>query len=268
MRKDIRPDHLKKYSEPAENPDFSLPEAIQIDVQRLDSLSTDVPEQRLPFPQDMSPEHLSCLPALPNEQNSSSRFLQQVRICSEGLEDSSAKRPGLEKAISRYRNQEEAGQLKLAEAIQQLGALSHKEGKWEEALLHYEESLAILRLLPLSEAAAPVSWALKQMGSLHYEMQHLKTAIHCLEEALDLTEKHTAPRSSQEKLEVAAMATLAAAIRMELLIEGQGNTTGRNASQFLTLAQYYLDGLNEEDHLVKKRSEELKYMNRILWEIL
>ena len=104
---------------------------------------------------------------------------------------------------------------------------------------------------------------LKQTGSMHYEMQHLPEAFHYFEKALDIATKSACPPSDSEKLEAAAIATLSAAIQMEISIEGQA-ATGQHASYFIALAEKFMEGLNEEGHFVKKRMEELKYMNRVL----
>ena len=233
--------------------DFSLPEAIRVDQQRLLPSSKAMAEAQAPHPL-----------FLPEGQEDSSRFLKQVAKCSEGLDNSAELRAGLEQSISYYRNLNEAGQLKLAEALQQLGALHHKEGTRQKALSCYEESLSLLRQLPADDAAAPMDRALKQTGSIHYEMQRLPEAFHYFEKALDIATKSACPPSDSEKLEAAAIATLSAAIQMEIAIEGQAKATGQQASHFIALAEKFMEGLNEEGRLVKKRMEELKYMNRVL----
>ncbi|MCB0565112.1 MAG: tetratricopeptide repeat protein [Phaeodactylibacter sp.] len=178
--------------------------------------------------------------------------------------DSPAALSSQKQAIGHYHNLGRPYRLKLAHALQQLGAMHQTGGDMTAALRRHEESLSILRRLPPSESALLTIQALKYMGGLHYEMQHFPAAIQCFEETLNLTEKYQAQQLPPVKLEAAAMATLAAAMRMGLANKEQTITNTRSTAQFITLAEQYLDGLDREDHLVEKRLEELKYLKRVL----
>lgn len=246
-------------------PDLSLPEAIKVDKQNLDLFSGAEPESRPSFPRAGSLERQApFIPFVAAGQNDKARFLEEMEKCAVGLEELQARRAGLDKTIARYRELGRPGQLKLAEALQQLGALYREEGDKQKAMQHYEESLSTLRLMPFSETNTLVAGVLKELGSLHCEMQQLPAALLYFEEALNITRQHSTPLSDPAKLEAAAIASLAAAIRMNIPIQKQAGTNGRSASQLLALAEQFLAGLNEEGHLVKKRLEELKYLKRVM----
>ncbi|MCB0560073.1 MAG: tetratricopeptide repeat protein [Lewinellaceae bacterium] len=207
-----------------------------------------------------------CLASFPQAGRAGSadlpELLEELAQLHHARGDSAAALSALEQAISHYHRLGRPYQLRLAEALQQQGALHQTAGNKPAALGRYEESLSILRQRAPSEAALLTIQALKHMGCLHYEMQHFPEAIQCLEETLHLTEIYLPQQTAPVKLETAAVATLAAAIRMSLPTNTV--TTTRSTTQFITLAEQYLDGLDGGDHLVDKRREELKYVKRVL----
>ena len=156
------------------------------------------------------------------------------------------------------------GLQQQAEALQQLGSLYQEEGEEKEALQYYEQSLSILKALPAAESAPLILLAMKQIGSIHYEMEHFAPALQSFEKALELIGKYTPGPPAPVKLEAAAMATLSAAIQMEQTAGGRKAGGSRDAAQFISLAEQYLDDLEEEDALVEQRQEELNALKGIL----
>lgn len=189
-------------------------------------------------------------------------FSENTEKCTEETENVQAKRAELEKAVNYYRSAGKTSWLELAGSLQQLGSLYQNEGNRDEALRHYEESLSLLQQMPSSETASSKAHALKQLGSLHYELQRFPEALQHFEAALDLTEKHFTPQSGPSKLEASSIAILSAALRMAT--GEQARINGRSTPQFIALAERYLEGLDQENHLVRKRMEELKYSKRVL----
>lgn len=244
--------------------DFRLPEAIRTGQQKISLLTTAIPDKPILSPKEAAGKHTPLPVFLPEGQGDSSRFLEQVAQCCDGLEPSPAMQPGLERSIRQYRTLGEQGRLKLAETLQQLGALLREKGDKPSALRCFEESLAILRKLPPSDRAAPLAGGLKQAGDILYGMQRLPEAARYFEEALRISEKNPILSSDSEKLEAAAIATLSAAIRIEQAAGEQEGDIGRRASEFIALSEKYLKAIREEEYLVKKRMEELKYVNRVL----
>ena len=214
--------------------------------------------------------HLHYSPgACPYEPYLSPEIMEEWNHNKEDIDTLSAAAAVLEKAVAHYRNRGEAERLKLAGALMELAGLDQQREDQQEALNHYQESLSVLQQLPLSQAATPMIKVLKQMGSLHYEMQHFPETARCFEEALGLSGQSTTSPSGPAKLEAAAMATLAAAIRMAPATTGHGQSGRHAARRLTTLAEQYLNGVDkEEGYLVDKQQGELRAQLGVLKRLL
>ncbi len=194
-------------------------------------------------------------------------LLQKLSSLQRGQGDLPAAQSSLEQAVGLYRNMGASYNSKTAETLYQMGSLQQEQGAYEEALQYYEETLSALDTLPPTETASMKVKALKQMGSLYFENKQFAPALRCFESAVGLAGEYLPPTAPM-RLETAAIATLAAAIRMRQSAEGQEAPAGHSAAQFIALAERQLGSLNEAGPLAEQWREKISSLKGALKEMM